>query len=232
MVKDNIWIVDDYNENYGGLCVSSSYSINPMILLYESENPLSIYVGLVHEFGHAYEGILCQTENRISTLSLNLCLEITSILFEKIFLSLINDNSSFGKIKENVLIERMKLKRYVCLCQDIITLFSDSNNTEVMGYNGEFYIRDFNEYLTDYNKELLKKIKYYRSPLFYKYSYLIGEVVANNFMSQYKGDLRGLLKEFNNFVIGLPYIDIKEVIRDYGKIDATKMKVKKLSRNM
>ena len=186
--------------DYCGNCI---YNGKYSYIVYENDDDkLVLYDNLAHEMGHA---LVFNTLDANFDFSLPPEREIISILFEKMFLDFLLENSSIDKevIKKHIhLVE----EKYLDATKDANKAFEIINNPKAK-YS---FVKDELSYKEKYKKKNISMYDNY---------YAIGNIISDKLLIQHDNDKEYFIRQLPNLIKEIRYMSTKELIEKHTDFD-------------
>ena len=223
ITNNNIFLLDDCD--YSGVSMNALSVDNPCIIIRNAENYLSYYFTLVHEMGHCYQFYLQRNHKHIE--SFNVFCEVTSLLFEKLFLAFLDNEKKLKKIMFNSDINNHlyflnDLSVSKVLCELFMTNDIKNIDAQDLTYQSSTPKKELERRMSLDCGCILSNKKDFDLTAFH---YSIGEVIANYFFNKMQSDFDSGWKEFKDFICTVDNYPLKEVLDKYMDIDSYKEKI-------
>ena len=200
--------------NAGGETCFRTFDKLSNIIVNGKGNDLYDYLALAHEVGHAYQKYL--ERNNTNLHGFQYGIEITSMLFEKLFIKYLEDNYLF---KDQV----TAINEWE-LANNLNTLVHCKLISDVLKEDGSYV--DFNDYSVHCNlseEEIISKLEEDCGYVFddrkeldlINYTYAIGDIMSSYFYYKILDNRKDGIKEFKNFISAIYNMPIGEFIDTY-----------------
>lgn len=198
-MNSRISIISNISEE--GITYDAGCEYGQFIILNGSTKKMDYQVvsALAHEIGHCYELHVLGNNKRI--MPLYLLVEVIALFTQKMFDNYNIENNLFKNealynqmIWQGIMYQETLVNDFIHKCL--------TNNTGIKldSYNFSFkYFKNRNskKYINSENKTAINKYQ----PSLNNYLYVIGDLVANNFVELYKQDKKECLKLLNEFIL-------------------------------
>ena len=223
--SNNIFLIN--SEDYSGVSMNSIFVDNPCIIVKNIENYLTYYFTLVHEMGHCYQYYLQRNHQHLE--SFNPFMEVTSLLFEKMFSMYLGKNMKYQKdlfeydIETNIyFLNDLVASRILCE----LLMKNDVKNVDIFDLSYESSVP-----IEELQKRMVMECGYIMSNKIElelsEFHYSIGEIIANYFINKMKDDFEGTWKEYKDFICTVDDYPLKEILDKYMDIDLVQANIKK-----
>lgn len=212
---------------YLGASMDTKNIDNSCIILQAADNYMDFYFTLAHEIGHCYQFYL--QRNQLFLESFNIIMEVTSLLFEKLFRNFLAKKSLYpNEIKGYDLEDHIYFLNDISASKVLCGLFNDSSIRNIDAYNlsyeTPFEIDDLLGMMAcDCGYIMPNKLDLSLTELHYS----IGNIIANHFLKKIEEDFKSGWQEFKNFLCTVNYLPIEEVLIKYLDIPLMKENIKK-----
>lgn len=191
---------------------------------------IDFYTTLAHEVGHCYQFYL-QKNQRNCAMFDPYC-EITSLLFEKLFIEYLKNNYV---VKDTSLLElenHLGFVNNLSVSKTICKLFKDDKIGVINPYSLS--------YTCMFKKEEVEKMihddcgyvePFHTDPELIEIHYSFGDIIARHFIEKLKNDFDTEWNNYKDFICTINYLPMKEVIDKYFDLDLVKDDVKKLTKS-
>lgn len=226
---DNIFL-NNVVMNRLGYAMDATPLDNPCIAIQNVPNYLDFYITLAHEIGHCYQFYLQKTQRNCAAFD-PYC-EITSMLFEKLFIEYLKKHNLIKDVK------KLNLENHLCLLSNIsiakvmCKLLMNDEIGLVNPYDLSYTCSVPKE---DLVKEIIADSGYVKpfnlKPELTEIHYAFGYIIANHFVEKLKNDFANEWTNFKNFICTMEYLPMQEVIDTYFDVDLVKEDIKKLTKS-
>ena len=220
ILNNNIFLIN--SDDYVGISMNALSIDNPCIILRNVENYLNYYYTLVHEMGHCYQFYL--QRNHLHLESFNPFMEVTSLLFEKMFSMFlaskkIYDKSLFDVELENNIYFLNDLVSSKIICE--LMMKKDVRNIDIydLSYESSVPLKELQRKMAmECGYIMANKLDFCLS----EFHYSIGEIIASYFINQMQNDFTKTWKEYKNFICTVDNYPLKEILDKYMDIELIK----------
>lgn len=225
----NILLVNKQMDRFG-YSLDTSPIDNSCIMIKNIPNCLEFYITLAHEMGHCYQFYL--QKNQRANGAFDPYCEITSILFEMMFIEYLKTNQLIESYLVMKLSENISYLNIFSISKALCKLLITDKKMIIDPFSLKFESKVGKE---EINKEIKNDCGYIKpfdiEPTFVEIHYAIGYIIAMNFMEKLKGDFETEWKNFKNFICSVNYLTMEEVIEKYMNIDFVQEDIKKLCKS-
>ena len=191
---------------------------------------IDFYTILAHEVGHCYEFYLQRNQTNYS--SFKPYSEITSMLFESMFLEYLKENHLLENPRMEYLEEHINGLNNLSISKFICQLFRDKKIKLIDPLSLKYNYDGTKE---DIQKSVIDDCGYIK-PFYYKaqlteINYSFGRIISNYFLKRLKKDFDAEWKNYKNFVCTVNYLPMSEVIDTYFVLDLYKEDIKTLTKS-
>ena len=213
-----------------GYAVDSTPIDNACITVQNIPNYLDFYITIAHEIGHCYQFHLQRNQRNYSMLD-PYC-EVTSILFEKLFIKYLKDNYLIKDDEEIKLENHITFLNEIVLSKYICKLFKEDKigliNPYNLAYTCSVKKEEMEKEITDDCGWIIPDVK---EPELIELRYAFGDIIAAYFYEKLKEDFELGWQEFKNFICTVNYLPLDEVIDKYFDIELVKSDIKTLMKS-
>ena len=222
------------NENIliSNCCDCAGYALDtipldyPCIVVENIPKYLQFYSTLVHEIGHAYQFYLQRNQRNFS--SFNPYVEITSLLFEKLFCDYLMKNYAIKDTLYNDLEEHVYFLNDVSISKTLVKLFMDKKIGRVNAYDLSYQCNAkeedvFREIVNDCGYIMPNKLDLCLD----EFHYSVSNIIAMYFHEKLKNNFSTEWKNYKDFICTINYLDMDEVINKYFDIHLVEDNIKK-----
>ena len=229
IINDNIYYNSLRVKHFGYSCNSSAID-NTCIVIRDIPSSLYFYITLAHEFGHCYQNYLLR--NQCDYSHSNPYWEITSMLFEKLFIEYLKNNHLIDNIQNLYLENHLTSLNTYSVSKFICDLFIDKKIGIIDPFSLSYTFDGTKE---DFIKSLVNDCGYVKPFKFqanlYETNYSFGSFISSYFFERLKNDFDTEWKNYKNFICTVSYLPMKEVIETYFDVDLIKEDIKKLTKS-
>ena len=213
-----------------GMSIDPTPIDNYCAMFQNAPNYFDFYETVAHEIGHCYQFYLQSGQKIIS--SLCPCTEVTSMLFEKLFIDFLKNNYIIKSELPHQLEDHIVFLNYVCISKAICRLFLEDKKLLVEPYQLCFQTKMD---ISELEKEIISDCGYIDPPNkdfeLYDLHYSIGGIISTYFFHKIKEDFASGWKEFKDFICTVNYLPFDEVIDKYLRVDLVEKDVKTLTKS-
>ena len=203
---------------------------NSCITIQNITQYLDFYITLAHEIGHCYQFYLQKSQKKYS--SLDPYCEITSILFEKLFIIYLKNNNI---IKNNLVLEledHITFLNNVSISKVLCELLIDKKISFVNPYNLSY---SCNVNMDEIKKEIIDNCGYVPPINFNmeltEFHYSIGNIISMYYINKLKNNFDIEWKNYKDFICTVNYLTMDEVINKYFDINLIEENIKELTKS-
>lgn len=225
VLNNNIFLLNDCD--YAGISMNALNVDNPCIIIHNVEELLTYYFTLVHEMGHCYQFYLQRNHSHIE--SFNPFMEVTSLLFEKMFYHYLKERCELKKelidydIENNIcFLNDLAASKVICE----LLMNKDVKNINIYNLTYESSVD-----ICELQRRMIMDCGYIMPNKLYfelsEFHYSIGEMIATYFMNKMENDFQNSWKEYKDFITTCDDYPLEEILDKYIDIDLIKDNIKK-----
>ena len=203
-------IIDTDGACYGMIGTKHSY-----INVKNNDNNLSGYIALSHELGHAYHFYLLRNHGNASISNMNICLEVMSLLFEKLFIKFLESSYDYNDDTSSLWYDYYHSHFWILMDLLVTSYLLDKNK---IGYidnslNCQANCSDTEVYALAESLGYISDV--YPDLNLGNYNYLISNIISDYFLKSMEFDFSKGFREACNFVQEASLYTIEEILDKY-----------------
>lgn len=191
---------------------------------------LDFYTTIAHEIGHCYQFYLQKNQRNFA--SFDPYSEITSLLFEKLFVEYLKNNYLIKNDSSIKLENSISFLTNVSISKVVSKLLLEKKIGIINPYTLNYTCLAKKE---DIKKEIEDDCGYARpfilEPRLDEFHYSFGHIISDYFIKKMKQDFNSGLKEFKDFICTVNYLPLDEVVEKYFDIDLVNENIKTLTKS-
>ena len=226
--NNNIFLINEFD--CFGLSVNSLAIDNPCIIIQNAPKYFDYYITLVHEIGHCYQFYLQRNQEQF--MGFNPYSEITSLLFEKLFINYLMDNHILKNSYDYELEDHVYFLNDVSAAKVLCNLFINKNIGNINAYDLSYETSKskdelLSEMACDCGYIMPNKLNIELDEI----HYAIGNMIAIYFNEKLKSNKIHEWKNFKDFLCTVHYLPMSEVLHKYIDLDLINEKIKTFTKS-
>ena len=226
--NNNIFLINE--SDYYGVSMNSLAIDNPCIIIQNVEKYFDYYITLVHEIGHCYQFYL--QRNGLQYMGFNPYSEITSLLFEKLFINYLMDNHVLKDSYNYELEDHIYFLNDVSAAKVLCSLFINKDIHNINAFDLSYETSKSKDFLLS---EMRKNCGYIMPNKLNieldEIHYAIGNIIAIYFNEKLKGNFKCEWKSFKDFLCTVHYLPMNEVLNKYIDMNLINEKIKAFTKS-
>lgn len=203
---------------------------NASIVVLNIPSYLYYYSTIAHEVGHCYQFYLQENQRNYSPFD-PYC-EVTSMLFDKLFIKYLSDIHMIENKEELDLEDNIYFFNNMCISKALLKLLIEKKIRFINPMDLSYTCKISED---EIKKEIINDCSYIKprriEPELYEIQYSFGDIISSFFYDKITADYETGWKEFKDFIRTVNYLPMKEVIEKYFNYEKINNDIKKLTKS-